>query len=417
MGDIMEKAILVGLDLGKDEDFKTSMEELKGLADACDVEVVGVVTQKADSPTPNYYIGKGKVEGLKQDIATLDANLLIFDDELSPSHIRNLEKELEIKIIDRTILILDIFAKRAKTREAMLQVELAQSMYFLPRVIGMYKSLSRQKSGTGSKGPGEQQLELDRRILRDRITKLKRELKEVVETRRTQRKKRIQNNLKTVAIAGYTNSGKSTLMNAILSYSAQKNDKYVFEKDMLFATLETQTREVKMENNHDFLVTDTVGFISKLPHHLIEAFKSTLEEINESDLILHVIDSANIHYSKQIIVAETVLKEIGVGDIPIIHVFNKIDLLKDIPVDGYSNPVYVSALNSYNINLLLEKIDHVLYKNMHVVKMLLPFDKGQIYNYLKENAGIKNTEFTNEGISLLVELTDSMYQKYAEYIQ
>ncbi len=417
MGDIMEKAILVGLDLGSDEDFQTSMEELKGLAEACDVEVVGVVTQKAESPTPNFYIGKGKVEGLKQDIVTLDANLIIFDDELSPSHIRNLEKELEIKIIDRTILILDIFAKRAKTREAMLQVELAQSMYFLPRVIGMYKSLSRQKSGTGSKGPGEQQLELDRRILRARITKLKRELKEVVETRRTQRKKRIQNNLKTVAIAGYTNSGKSTLMNAILSYSAKKNDKYVFEKDMLFATLETQTREVKLDNNHDFLVTDTVGFISKLPHHLIDAFKSTLEEINEADLILHVIDSANIHFPKQISVAEAVLKEIGVGDIPIIHVFNKIDLLKDLPVDGYTNPVYVSALNNYNINLLLEKIDHVLYKNMHVVKMLLPFDKGQIYNYLQENASIKSTEYINEGISLLVELTDSMYQKYSEYIQ
>jgi len=403
--------------LGSDEDFQTSMEELKGLAEACDVEVVGVVTQKAESPTPNFYIGKGKVEGLKQDIVTLDANLIIFDDELSPSHIRNLEKELEIKIIDRTILILDIFAKRAKTREAMLQVELAQSMYFLPRVIGMYKSLSRQKSGTGSKGPGEQQLELDRRILRARITKLKRELKEVVETRRTQRKKRIQNNLKTVAIAGYTNSGKSTLMNAILSYSAKKNDKYVFEKDMLFATLETQTREVKLDNNHDFLVTDTVGFISKLPHHLIDAFKSTLEEINEADLILHVIDSANIHFPKQISVAEAVLKEIGVGDIPIIHVFNKIDLLKDLPVDGYTNPVYVSALNNYNINLLLEKIDHVLYKNMHVVKMLLPFDKGQIYNYLQENASIKSTEYINEGISLLVELTDSMYQKYSEYIQ
>ncbi len=417
MGDIMEKAILVGLDLGNDEDFLTSMEELKGLAEACDVEVIGVVTQKADSPTPNFYIGKGKVEGLKQDIVTLDANLIIFDDELSPSHIRNLEKELEIKIIDRTILILDIFARRAKTKEAMLQVELAQSMYFLPRVIGMYKSLSRQKSGTGSKGPGEQQLELDRRILRDRITKLKRELKEVVETRRTQRKKRIQNNLKTVAIAGYTNSGKSTLMNAILSCSAKKNDKYVFEKDMLFATLETQTREVCMANNHDFLVTDTVGFISKLPHHLIDAFKSTLEEINESDLILHVIDSANVHFPKQISVAETVLKEIGVGDIPIIHVFNKIDLLNDIPVDGYTNPVYVSALTHYNINLLLEKIDRVLYKNMHIVKMLLPFNKGQIYNYLQENASIKSTEYTNEGILLLVELTDSMYQKYSEYIQ
>jgi len=412
----VEKAILVGLDLGLDENFKYSMEELKGLAEACDVEVLGVVTQKADAPTPDFYIGQGKVESLKQDIQTLDANLLVFDDELSPSHIRNLEKELEIKIIDRTILILDIFAKRAKTKEAMLQVELAQAMYFLPRVVGMYKSLSRQKSGTGSKGPGEQQLELDRRILRDRITKLKHDLKDVVETRRTQRKKRVESQVKTVAIAGYTNSGKSTLMNAILAQSANRSEKYMFEKDMLFATLETQTREIRRENNHDFLITDTVGFISKLPHHLIEAFKSTLEEIVEADLILHVIDSANIHYPLQIEVAERVLKEIGVADVPIIHVFNKIDLLTDIPYDGYPNPVYVSAKNGDGVKLLMDRIDSFLYKDLHLVRMLLPFDKGSIYNYLQENANIKTTEYTNEGISVLVELPDSLYHKYSDYI-
>lgn len=407
---------MVGLDLGLDENFKYSMEELKGLAEACDVEVLGVVTQKADAPTPDFYIGQGKVESLKQDIQTLDANLLVFDDELSPSHIRNLEKELEIKIIDRTILILDIFAKRAKTKEAMLQVELAQAMYFLPRVVGMYKSLSRQKSGTGSKGPGEQQLELDRRILRDRITKLKHDLKDVVETRRTQRKKRVESQVKTVAIAGYTNSGKSTLMNAILAQSANRSEKYMFEKDMLFATLETQTREIRRENNHDFLITDTVGFISKLPHHLIEAFKSTLEEIVEADLILHVIDSANIHYPLQIEVAERVLKEIGVADVPIIHVFNKIDLLTDIPYDGYPNPVYVSAKNGDGVKLLMDRIDSFLYKDLHLVRMLLPFDKGSIYNYLQENANIKTTEYTNEGISVLVELPDSLYHKYSDYI-
>lgn len=412
----MEKAILVGLDLGNSHDFQSSMEELRRLAEACDVDVVGTCTQKADSPTPNYYIGKGKVEQLKEDITVLDANLVIFDDELSPSHIRNLEKALEVKIVDRTILILDIFASRAKTKEAMLQVELAQSMYFLPRVVGMYKSLSRQKSGTGSKGPGEQQLELDRRILRDRIAKVKRELKEVVETRRTQRRKRKQSEVKTVALAGYTNSGKSTLMNSILSESLKKTEKYVFEKDMLFATLETQTREIRRENHHDFLLTDTVGFISKLPHHLVEAFKSTLEEIKEANLLLHVVDVSNPDYPQQLDVVETVLTELGVENIPIIHVFNKIDLLDQPPHNGYPNAVYISALNQDNMDELMVTIDRFLYADMHLVKLLIPFDKGQILNILQENANVRETEYTSEGIRVLAEITDVQYRKYTDYI-
>lgn len=413
---MMEKAILVGLDLNADIHFKESMEELKNLAEACDVEIVGSCIQKADAPTADFYIGSGKVEELKQDIVTLDANLVIFDDELSPSHIRNLEKKLEVKIIDRTILILDIFAQRARTKEAMLQVELAQSLYLLPRVVGMYRSLSRQKSGTGSKGPGEQQLELDRRILRDRITKIKRDLKEVVSIRRTQRRKRLQTSSKTVAIVGYTNAGKSTLMNAILTASLVREEKYVFEKDMLFATLETQTREVRLPHHRDFLLTDTVGFISKLPHHLIEAFKSTLEEIVEARLILHVIDAHNPLYGNQISVVETVLEEIGVHDIPIVHVFNKIDITDNLPLDGFSHPVYISALKGLNIDQLLETIDRLLYGDTHRVRMLIPYDKGQILNHIVESASILEMNHLDEGTQILVVLDDVLYRKYFDYV-
>ncbi|MFA7076042.1 MAG: GTPase HflX, partial [Candidatus Izemoplasmatales bacterium] len=296
----MEKAILVGLNFGNDEFFLETMEELANLADACNIEVCSTLVQKRDAPTSNYYLGEGKVDELKELITLYDANVAIFNDELSPSHIRNLEQKLETKVIDRTVLILDIFARRAKTKEAMLQVELAQSQYMLPRVVGMYSSLSRQKSGTGSKGPGEQQLELDRRVLKDKSVRLKNELKELVKVRRTQREKRNNNVIKTVALAGYTNSGKSSLMNAIVEFSNNNDKPSAFSEDMLFATLETKTRKVSLENNNNFLLTDTVGFIRKLPHDLIEAFKSTLEEINESSLILHVIDIANPNYEHQI---------------------------------------------------------------------------------------------------------------------
>lgn len=413
----MEKAILVGLDTGLDKNFNNSIEELKNLATACNIEVLDVLTQKAEAPTANYYIGKGKVEELKQNIQTHDANVVIFDDELSPSHIRNLEKALDIKVIDRTILILDIFARRAKTKEAMLQVELAQSMYLLPRVIGMYQSLSRQKSGTGSKGPGEQQLELDRRILRNNISKLKHELKDIVSVRRTQREKRKKSNARIVSLMGYTNSGKSTLMNSMLTYSINNPEKYVFEKDMLFATLETQTRSITLKNNHSFLTTDTVGFISKLPHHLIEAFKSTLEEISESSLILHVVDFSNPYYEDQIKVVNQVLADMDIKDIPILYVFNKIDKCSDLPIVNYSPAVYISALNQTYLDRLLQTVDQMIYPDIHHVKMLIPYEEGKIFNFLKENANVFSNEYTNEGIEVDLELNDVLYHKYEAYIK
>ncbi|MDY0317638.1 MAG: GTPase HflX [Candidatus Izemoplasmatales bacterium] len=411
----MEKAILVGLDYRNDGYFEETMEELENLAIACDVEVQDKLIQKREAPTPNFFIGEGKISDLKKLINLYDADLVIFNDELSPSHIRNLEEKLDIKVIDRTVLILDIFAKRAKTKEAMLQVELAQSQYMLPRVVGMYKSLSRQKSGTGSKGPGEQQLELDRRILRDKITKLKRELKDLVKVRRTQRQKRNDSIVKTVALAGYTNSGKSTLMNAIIKHSQQPEKDEMFSKDMLFATLETKTRKIELENNNNFLLTDTVGFIRMLPHDLIEAFKSTLEEITEASLILHVIDVSNPNFPHQIEAVETVLKDLGVHDIPIIHVYNKIDLLTDIPVTTTQDSIFVSAKNDENIPRLLEEINRILYKIIEV-SLIVPYDNGNVFSDLKENSKIMEAMYFEDGIHIKAIVNEYHYQKYKKFI-
>ncbi len=411
----MEKAILVGLDLGNDEFFEETMEELYNLANACHIEVLDKLTQKKDAPTPNFYIGEGKVDELKAIVDLHEANVVIFNDELSPSHIRNIEKKLEIKVIDRTVLILDIFARRAKTKEAMLQVELAQSEYMLPRVVGMNKSLSRQKSGTGSKGPGEQQLELDRRVLRDKITKLKRELKELVKVRRTQREKRSKSIMKTVALTGYTNSGKSTLMNTIIDHTDLQEKTHTLSADMLFATLETKTRKISLEKNNDFLLTDTVGFIRKLPHDLVEAFKSTLEEIKESSLILHVIDIANPNFEHQIQTVESVLKDIGVTDVPIIYVLNKIDLLEDIPIFDRDNSIFVSAKNDEYIDRLLKMISDILYKTIDVT-MIIPFVHSDVYSDLKDNSNVLSTEYLDDGIHVQARLDDYYYHKYKNYI-
>ncbi|MCK5732166.1 MAG: GTPase HflX [Tenericutes bacterium] len=412
----MENAILVGLNLNNDEKLDESILELSNLATACEVSVLHTIIQKREKPTPNFYIGKGKVDEVLDAVTTMEADLVIFNDELSPSHIRNLESILKVKVIDRTVLILDIFARRAKTKEAMLQVELAQAKYFMPRIVGLHKYFSRQKSGTGSKGPGEQQLELDRRILRNRIAKLKRALSELVQIRRTQREKRKKNDVFTVSLTGYTNSGKSTLMNSIIDFSTTHLEQYVFEQNLLFATLETKTRNISLENNHNFLLTDTVGFIDKLPHHLIEAFKSTLEEISEASLILHVIDASNANYEGQIGVVEKVLEDLGVSDIPIIYVFNKIDLVAKEKVFIKENSICISALNGQNIEQLLDMIDALLFKSIIKTKMLFPYDKGNIYSELKENSNVLSTLYKDNGIEIEIELKKSLYNKYKIYV-
>ncbi|MFA5006345.1 MAG: GTPase HflX [Candidatus Izemoplasmatales bacterium] len=413
----MEKAILVGLETNASIEFDYHMKELSALAEACDLQVLETFTQRLDGPTAALYIGSGKAEEIKSAVTTLGADVVVFDDELSPTHIRNLEKALTAKVIDRTILILDIFASRARTKEAMLQVELAQSQYMLPRTVGMYSSLSRQSGGIGSKGPGETKLELDKRILRDRIAHIQEELKEIVSVRRTQREKRKKDDIPTVALTGYTNSGKSTILNKMLEYSTSNTEKYVFMKDMLFATLETATRNVELGNKHQFLVTDTVGFISKLPHHLVEAFKSTLEEIKEASLILHIVDGSNPKAANQAAIVDEVLRSLEVKNIPIIYVINKSDLISDAPSLPLNPRLTISAKTGDGFDRLVQKIDDQLYSNNVIVTLFLPYDKGQIYSFLKDHANIIQTDYENEGMVVKADLNERLIGIYKQYIR
>ena len=295
----MEKGIIVGVNTSKDEkSFKNEMKELSSLCEACNIEIVEEVTQNLTEQNIKTYIGKGKIEELKIAISATDADVIICNDELTPSQISTLQNILDVLVFDRTYVILEIFKRRAKTKEALLQVDIASLRYMLPRLSGLRSGFSRQRGAGGmahGKGKGETQLEIDRRNIGSRISLLKQELDQLTNNRKVQRVQRKKNNFKTVCLVGYTNSGKSTTLNTLLSYSKDVK-KEVFEKDMLFATLETSTRKIKLENNRQFLVTDTVGFVSKLPHELVEAFKSTLEEIKECDLILHVVDSSNEHF-------------------------------------------------------------------------------------------------------------------------
>ena len=365
----MEKGIIIGVNTTKNNIiFSNEMKELKSLCEACNIEIVEEVTQNLDEQNIKTYIGKGKIEELKIAINATDADVIICNDELSPSQISNLQKILDVLVFDRTYVILEIFKRRAKTREAILQVDIASLKYMLPRLSGLRDGFSRQRGAGGmahGKGKGETQLEIDRRNIASRISFLKKELQELTNNRQIQRKKRKDNNFKTVCLVGYTNSGKSTTLNMLLQYSKDVK-KEVFEKDMLFATLETSTRKIKLENNRQFLVTDTVGFVNKLPHDLVEAFKSTLEEIKECDLMIHVVDASNENFEDQIKSTNHVLDTIGVKDIPIIYAFNKIDKLDEyfyIP-PTYENAIRISSKNNINIDNLLLEIQKTLFKTL-----------------------------------------------------
>lgn len=340
-----QKAIIVGVQLQNQTDFTYSMEELRNLAAACYIEVVDELSQKAARVNPSHYIGTGKIQELLALLEAHDAQVVIFNDELSPSQIRNLEASLERTVIDRTILILDIFAERAKTREAQLQVEVARLQYMLPRLVGLRASLGRQGGGSGLKnrGAGETKLELDRRRIEERITALQAELDKLVARRQIQRKQRQKNEMPVVCLVGYTNTGKSSLMNALLECYNPGSHKQVFAQDMLFATLETSVRNIELPDNKSFLLTDTVGFVSQLPHHLVKAFRSTLEEVTEADLLVHVVDYSHEDYEQLISVTNHTLKELGAHDIPTIFAYNKCDLTDHPYPDVKDNQVYLSA--------------------------------------------------------------------------
>lgn len=416
---LQEKAILVGVNLRNDAHFEYSMEELGNLAEALNVEVVGTVTQNLERVTPSHYVGTGKIEEIKNFYDEAQANLVIFNDELSPSQIRNLERDLETKVIDRTMLILDIFGRRAKTREAQLQVELAQLQYMLPRLVGLHASLSRQGGGTGggfkNRGAGETKLELDRRKIEDQISKIKRDLEQVKEQRETQRKQRRKNAMPVVSIVGYTNAGKSTIMNQLLTKIGQEEHKQVFEKDMLFATLETSVRQIELPDKKSFLLTDTVGFVSKLPHHLVKAFRSTLEEARDADLLLHVVDVSNPEYKFMMDVTNETLKAVGVEDIPTIYVYNKADLANvPYPVNSGDN-IWISAKQGVGLTELIQLIRQHIFSDYVTSKMLIPYEQGNIVSYLNEHASIYATAYEENGTLLELEMKEIDYSKYKKY--
>ena len=415
MEEIIQRAILVGVDLNNDKNFDYSVEELKNLAEACSVQVVGVLTQKLECVNPACYIGTGKVDEVALLVEQNDANLVIFNDELSPSQIRNLEHGLQCKVIDRTILILDIFASRAKTREAQLQVEVAQLKYMMPRLIGLNASLSRQAGGIGSKGPGEKKLELDRRRIEEQVHKLNKELDSLVLARQNQRKLRKRNSTPVVALVGYTNAGKSTTMNALLTVSNAQSEKSVFEKNMLFATLETSTRHIQLPDNKQFLLTDTVGFVSKLPHQLVKAFRSTLEEVTEADLLLHVVDLSHPEFQTQIEITNKVLDELGVKETPMVYVYNKADLVEDEFTPSTKEAVRISAKNLTNIDTLIDCIKSHIFQHYVKASFLIPYDRGNLVSYLNEHANVFDTEYLENGTLITVECSEHDAHRLAEY--
>jgi len=414
-----ERALLIGVNINNQPHFKESIEELNNLAISCEFEVTGQLEQNLKEPNRGFLIGSGKIEEIKPLAEQYQPDVLIFNSELSPSQLRNLSRKLEFKIMDRTSLILEIFARRAKTKEAKLQVEMANLQYMLPRLIGLKESLAQQTGGVGTKtrGLGEKLLELDRRKIEKRITELNKVLESIKRQRETQRKKRKQTGLPTVALVGYTNSGKSTLMNAMLELFQKDTDKRVFEDNMLFATLETSTRRITLKKSGPFLLMDTVGFISQLPHHLVKAFHSTLEEVNNADLLLHVIDISHPDHEKQMEVTKDTLEQIGAAGIPIINVFNKIDMteLKYTAME-HSKKIYISARNKIGLDKLIKNIERLLFGQFVFCKLLIPYQQGSILSYIIENAYIKAVKYQNDGTLLTLKCHQRDYQRYRQYI-
>lgn len=407
------RAILVGLQRGND--ISDSMDELEGLAEAANAEILGRMIQNLERPNTATLIGKGKVEELAEMCAHMEADTVIFNDELSGMQIRNLEDVVGVRVIDRTILILDIFASRATSREGKLQVELAQLRYRMPRLLGFGKALSKLGGGIGTRGPGEKKLETDRRHIERRIDDIRAELARIQSTRKTQRSKREKAEIPLVAIVGYTNSGKSALMNKFLAMN-EKQDKAVFEKDMLFATLDTAQRQIKLDSNHEFILIDTVGFVSKLPHALVDAFKATLEEVAFADLVLHVADLSSEACDFHIEVTNRVLKEIDAGKVPQILVYNKIDKLSEIPITaGGPDSVFVSAKYGDHIDKLTAMIKERLFAATVTAALLIPYDKGNISSYLREKAKVLADEYLPEGTKMMVELSEADYRRFVQY--
>lgn len=412
------KAIIVGVHLNQDDHFAYSMKELSNLAKADNIKVMAELDQNLDTFNSKTYLGKGKINEIIDLNKQNNLDLLITNDELTGSQIRNIEKITDLKVLDRTSLILDIFAQRAKSHQAKIQIQIAQLQYQLPRLRNFNDLQKDQQKGIGvNRGSGETQLELNRRNIQKKISHLKEELNNLDKINQTKQTKRNKNNIPSVALVGYTNSGKSTTLNQIIKlFNDSNNQKKVFEKNMLFATLDTSVRRISLNNNNDFILSDTVGFISKLPHNLIEAFKSTLSEAINADLLIQVVDYSDPNFESMIDITNKVLQSININKKPMIIALNKADLVKETYPATEGNQIIYSAKDEKSIKLLVKTIENNLFKNKVNTTLLIPFDKGNILNFLKENESVNNIKYINTGIKISAKLRPESVNKFQDYI-
>ena len=395
--EIEERVILIGVQTEQDEDVAASLDELEELAATAGAVTVGKVIQNREAVHPGTYIGKGKIEEVAALLAAYDANGVICDDELSPAQMNNLERELDCKVMDRTLLILDIFAGRATTSEGKIQVEMAQLKYRSIRLAGFGTSMSRLGGGIGTRGPGEKKIETDRRLIRDRISKLSVDLKDMKEHRDVQRSKRAKTSTPVAAIVGYTNAGKSTLLNKL-------TDAGVLSENKLFATLDPTTRSMELPNGEKVLLTDTVGFIRKLPHNLIEAFKSTLEEAKYADIIVHVVDVSNPNYEQQMSTVYATLKQLGVEGKPVVTLFNKCDVLTEKPAakDLHADYTYnISAIRGNGLEAFKECIQEIILKSRIRIERVFPYSEAGKIQLIRQFGQLESEEYTEDGIKVL----------------
>ena len=410
---VQERAVLVGLNADCFSQEQTandeSLRELEELLQTAGGICTGKVLQNRHTPDPHSFIGEGKAMEVRQLVEDTGSTMVIFDNELSPGNIRALEELIGVTVLDRSALILDIFAQRAKTKEGRLQVELAQYKYLLPRLSGMGASLSRQGGGIGTRGPGETKLESDRRHIRERIDRLEGELEQVRKVRSVQRERRMKNAIPVVAIVGYTNSGKSTLLNQLTGAGIPANDR-------LFDTLDTTSRLLTVSDNLDVILSDTVGFISKLPHHLVNAFRATLEELEYADLLLHVIDASDPYPEQHIAVVEKLIAQLARPDTPVLKCYNKADLVYMDEIPRGKNIVAISAKKGINMDGLLAAIEKALDQARHQVQLLLPYAQGGLVETLHDNARVLSVDYTPEGIQVEAIVDSILLGRLRQYV-